>query len=56
MDPTLEGERALHWFEVTASPELIWTAMMCLSLSTALACLSGAESCKLDLVAKEVRW
>ena len=56
MDPVLEGERALHWFEAFASPANIWQLLISLLLSTALACLSSSEACKIPIVAGEVKW
>ena len=52
MDPQLEGERVLHWFENTVLPEALWSQLLPVALSTAAACLAACRCTSLPVVSE----
>lgn len=54
MDPQLEGERVMHWFEHTLSPEELWLKLMPVAINTSAALLTGCSTCEIPLIAAEL--
>ena len=54
MDPQLEGERVLHWFETTVTPADLWLQLAPVALSTSAALLAACDSRSLPVIAAEL--
>jgi hypothetical protein len=55
MDPQLEGERVMHWFEHALPPKALWNLLLPDAISTALALLAACRSGRLPLLAAELK-
>jgi len=57
MDPQLEGERVMHWFEHALPPRALWDLLLPVAFSTSAAVLAACNASRLPLVAAELeRW
>ena len=54
MDPQLEGERVMHWFETTVTPTDLWLQLAPVALSTSAALLAACTSRCLSVIAAEL--
>ena len=54
MDPQLEGERVLHWFEHAVPPIALWHLLLPVALSTSAAVLASCSAGRLPIVAAEL--
>lgn len=56
MDPQLEGERVMHWFETTVTPADLWLQLAPVALSTSAALLAACDSHSLPVISAELTW
>ena len=54
MDPQLEGERVMHWFESTVTPLDLWQLVGPVALSTSSALLAACKAQRIPLIASEL--